>query len=645
MAAVAGLDFDPVELLETELAADDRARRLRAVRGAAAVARACGADVARKRVLAVLAAHVKAGGEEDEVNFRLAQALDGKFLDLIGGDAHGHLLFAPLESLCRVEETMVRTRAAASLRSVLARASADDGAPGKALEVLSGLADPGAEATGFGAKCSAATLCAPTHAFLERSGAAEGLKSDARAAYARVAADDAPLVRRAAADELAAVCASVQAPEGFVRDLSETVTRLLEDEHDVVRLVAVEQLGDVLASGSAAAEAWSAAVKADLEAAESEGDGKEDPWYLAEPGARVVFSAHRDASWRVREAVAKSFAGYCQALAPVETPAGRDSDDLANGLLGMFAELFDDPEVEVRAAAFRSAVGVATVWPDSFAAHENALAAVRGGADAPELKVRLAAATALARLLGIFGDDGGSKSAAQASVFGTVEAKLFADEHVDVVLATLRELKAVVPALSDDPAGRVAALAEATVHDNWRVRSALHELLPAVAVARGRDAFEQQLLEGLVRAFQDRIAEVRSAAVRVLADLRDLEENGSPLFGGDWLMEKVGKRLSELYMTMSYYLYRVTIVQAFERLAHPQLAAEHMETIVLFLADCARDDVPNVRFTAVRALETVSAYAGDRLVASYVKPVLNELLANDGDDDVKFYVKRGIGAL
>ena len=81
----------------------------------------------------------------------------------------------------------------------------------------------------------------------------------------------------------------------------------------------------------------------------------------------------------------------------------------------------------------------------------------------------------------------------------------------------MRELKAVVPALSDDPAGRVAALAEATVHDNWRVRSALHELLPAVAVARGRDAFEQQLLEGLVRAFQDRIAEVRSAAVRAAA--------------------------------------------------------------------------------------------------------------------------------
>ena len=98
-------------------------------------------------------------------------------------------------------------------------------------------------------------------------------------------------------------------------------------------------------------------------------------------------------------------------------------------------------------------------------------------------------------------------------------------------------------------------------------------------------------------------------------------------------------------MTRRYYLYRVTIVQAFERLAHPQLGEEHMETIVLFLADCARDDVPNVRFTAIRALETVSAYAGDRLVASYVKPVLNELLSNDGDDDVKFYVKRAIGAL
>ena len=107
----------------------------------------------------------------------------------------------------------------------------------------------------------------------------------------------------------------------------------------------------------------------------------------------------------------------------------------------------------------------------------------------------------------------------------------------------------------------------------------------------------------------------------------------------------LGKRLSELYLTMSYYLYRITIVQAFERLAHADVAAEHMETIVLFLVDGARDDVPNVRFTAVKALETVSLHANDRLVANFIKPVLNELLANDTDADVRNYVKDAIAAL
>ena len=68
-------------------------------------------------------------------------------------------------------------------------------------------------------------------------------------------------------------------------------------------------------------------------------------------------------------------------------------------------------------------------------------------------------------------------------------------------------------------------------------------------------------------------------------------------------------------------------------------------SIVLFLVDGARDDVPNVRFTAVKALETVSLHANDRLVANFIKPVLNELLANDTDADVRNYVKGAIAAL
>ena len=142
-----------------------------------------------------------------------------------------------------------------------------------------------------------------------------------RLAYAKIAADDAPLVRASAVGELAAVCASVKEPAGFVTDLSETVTRLLEDEHDAVRLAAVVELGKILGSETSrpTAVAWSETVRAQLEesAREDAEQGVEEPWFLAEPSARVVHSAHRDASWRVREAVARAFGGYCAYLAQV----------------------------------------------------------------------------------------------------------------------------------------------------------------------------------------------------------------------------------------------------------------------------------------------------------------------------------------
>ena len=97
-AAVAGLDFDPVELLETELKAADRARRLRAVRGLSAVATACGVEAAKARVLPVIEAHVSAGGEEDEVHLRIAEVLDFSFVTCLGGGDSAQLLLAGARS-------------------------------------------------------------------------------------------------------------------------------------------------------------------------------------------------------------------------------------------------------------------------------------------------------------------------------------------------------------------------------------------------------------------------------------------------------------------------------------------------------------------------------------------------------------------
>ncbi|KAH8064172.1 hypothetical protein JL720_12970 [Aureococcus anophagefferens] len=481
---VADLDFDPIALLEQELGSNDRSARLR--------------------------------------------ALLGDFSALLGGDQHGALLFDLLQSLARIEETMVRAKAVASLSPARVR--------GVRLR---------------GARRSSA---------LRRR---RGVKKELRDVYARICADDAPIVRRAAAHELAAMCEAVAGAEAFDGDLSDGD----EAHRRRARRGAPHRRGAAGACSERALRGGGGQVGVGRAPRTTRGAratattrSAEEPWYAYEPGVHVVATAHVDASWRVRESLAKSFAGYvayARRSVPDDGVGGCSKLDLGLGLLSMFAALFDDAEVE---AAGR-------------------------GADAPELKRRR-----------------GSSSRRRTTTGGS---------------------------------------------------AALNGALPAVALARGKDAFEAQLLEGFVRSFQDRISEVRTSAVAVLGELRALKKpdgaTGLPtdeaLFDGDWLMEKIGKRLSELYLTMSYYLYRITIVAAFERLAHDDVAAEHMETIVLFLVDGARDDVPNVRFTAVKALETVSLHANDRLVANFIKPVLNELLANDTDADVRNYVKGAIAAL
>ena len=56
-------------------------------------------------------------------------------------------------------------------------------------------------------------------------------------------------------------------------------------------------------------------------------------------------------------------------------------------------------------------------------------------------------------------------------------------------------------------------------------------------------------------------------------------------------MSNVGSKLKSGYGDLEKYLHRVTVVQAFEQLSHDQLAPEHVEVIVEFLCEAARDPV------------------------------------------------------
>ena len=404
----------------------------------------------------------------------------------------------------------------------------------------------------------------------------------------------------------------------------------------------------------------------------------------SDPVLQILISVCNDPSWRLRECLARSFDGffshYCNNIVAEGTCEN-------SSLLSVYAQLLFDRESEVRVAAYASLPTVAAVNPRAFAQHPRIIAASCHGIDSCEtLKVRVAAARAIMSLMAVLNPHSfppeshlhlnvvGSSHRPQASssvplvvcefegihpnaqcyLFEAVESKLFAlsppvtsgvedSNHVDVLLATLDGLKDTVPYLTPDCAARVSTLIESINHENWRVRRAVNCVLPAVAAKQGRTYFEGQLLEPFVRSFQDRISEVRSSAVHALALLRDLrsncsktrEETAVPVFDPDWLMEKIGKRLAEMYLTMSYYVYRITIVHAFETLAQTNLSEKHMESIILFLSEAAHDNVANVRLAAVQALRTVTTCTEDRVVTNLVKPVVNELICKDSDIDVR----------
>jgi len=398
------------------------------------------------------------------------------------------------------------------------------------------------------------------------------------------------------------------------------------------------------------------------------------------PVSHMVSRACHDPSWRVRGALARSFHAYFIFYCRVE----RTQDSAIRDLLSMYSTLFYDRELEVRVQALLSAPQVVAAHAHMFAMDAVILAALCRSTDAHEhVQVRLAAAKGLTQLLAILSsatpmrdeeEPSGSvvktiskeHHNAQCYIFEVVDSRLLPaisssapeielGRHVDVLLETIRGLRVAVPHLSPSAVDRVVLMIQSIAHDNWRVRRALNWALPAIAAKHSIQVFETQLLENYILSFQDRIYQVRLSAVQVLAYLRDLvcepdlENPGYSVrrvFDCDWLMGKLGKRLAEVYLTMSYFVYRITIVQAFEELAlDTRLSEPHMETVALFLSEAARDEVPNVQLTAVRALKNAARIASHRIVQTLIKPVMHELIDVHSDVDVKLALEQALRQL
>ncbi|CAI7849377.1 unnamed protein product [Closterium sp. NIES-54] len=101
----------PIAILIDELKNDDIQLRLNSIRRLSTIARALGEDRTRKELIPFLNEN---NDDDDEVLLAMAEEL-GSFIPCVGGIDFAYVILPPLETLCTVEETVVRDKAVESL--------------------------------------------------------------------------------------------------------------------------------------------------------------------------------------------------------------------------------------------------------------------------------------------------------------------------------------------------------------------------------------------------------------------------------------------------------------------------------------------------------------------------------------------------
>lgn len=209
--------------------------------------------------------------DDDEVLLVMADELGG-FVPLVGGPYEATCLMQPLGALATVEETVVRDKAVESACIVI-------GGLDNALVIdhVMPVVMKLAQGDWFTARVSACGLVAATYSRLSDAGA----RTTLRGLYATLAADDTPMVRRAAAKHIGGFAAIVER-NALLSDLLPLFSALAADDQDSVRLLAIENC---------------TAFARVLNAAEN-----------ATTTLPLVKACASDKSWRVRNNVAKEFA-------------------------------------------------------------------------------------------------------------------------------------------------------------------------------------------------------------------------------------------------------------------------------------------------------------------------------------------------
>mmetsp|Transcript_38602 Transcript_38602/g.106296 ORF Transcript_38602/g.106296 Transcript_38602/m.106296 type:complete len:594 (-) Transcript_38602:102-1883(-) len=585
-SATSGVDQSlyPVALLIDELRHDDLQLRLRAIKNLGTIALALGPERTRDELLPFLQ---EITDDDEEVLGALAEQL-ARGVPWVGGAEHASALLGPLEELCKVEELSVREKATEALKELAKQMSAEQA--GRHIIALVGRL---ASHEWFTARISVCSLFAA--ALPNFSG---NKQDDLLKTYMRLCGDDAPMVRRQAANVLGSV-AQVLQEESMLDELVDVFETLSKDEQDSVRILAINNciaLGKLRGSPQ-----W------------------------REQLLGVIRTCSEDKSWRVRYMAADHVKEICEVF----------KEDAKDTIVPLYLKLLADQEVEVRTIAAARIAAVSSLRPTKEFL-ETLICSVEKLTSPKEQSqhVRASLAGCILSLVDLFG------RALTVEHLINIILQLLRDESPEVRLkfiSTLGELSSLtgIEVLSQT---LLPSIKELGKDRQWRVRLGIIDCMPKLAKHLGEKQFTTELSGLFITWLMDPVYSVREAAAQ---NFRQLSE----VLGTPWFETNIMPQLNNLLVHKNY-LYRISAVISARTLAEVAGGPFLEKHLVPLAVKMAADPVPNVRFNTAKAIHAMqkSCEFSSAAFESSLLPCLWRLVA-DADPDVKFFANRAIAEL
>lgn len=672
----------PIAALLDDLKNEDLQPRLNATRRIKTIAEALGPERTRGELLPFITDTID---DEDDVLLVLTEEL-GNFVDQVGGPAYAAVLLPPLETLSTVEESMVREKAVEALcnLSTHVAAIANDDSRTLHVDYLLPLLHRLATGDWFTSRISACSLV--SHVYQNLPDRRPELRADVLSMYKRLAHDDTPMVRRAAASNIAAVAkaVSLSSPEKVNSDLLTVFSKLVEDEQDSVRLLLVENAAVFanLLSQPASSVTPTSNDSADAIMASSSQTSTDD----ARPSVESAPSAPVDesSSAEMRDLPAATMSDATSGATPnpanpsgvVDSPSA-SSTHAANGpvptangnangqerVVNMVRIFAEDKSWRVRymiadkLPELCDALGPVATRSDLLPAYTTVLK------DA-EPEVRTAAAfevTEFVKRVVALPPQSGFNSGldfAISEIMPIVE-QLVTDNAQHVRSALASNIIGLAPVLGTDMTLKhLVDMVLALLKDVCpEVRLNVIARLDKVSFIMSIDKLSSELLPAIVDLAEDKNWRVRLAIIERMALLATqlgkqfFEENGklgelciswlgdcvysireaaitnlkklTEIFGVDWAKRHIVPQVLEMYDKSTNYLLRMTALHAIGVLSQV-VAVETVEDMFLPIVTerASRDPVPNVRFCSAKTLNLVIPYVRQDARESKIRPCL-----------------------